>query len=103
MLTAKNKVEEWPYHPNPQYKFTISIVQAEESKVLWLFCHRGLAFVELALLAAASGKTGSNIFRTGRMHVFFANPKPLVRVHRLAANEPTVLPGIEVVFRLRRC
>jgi hypothetical protein len=22
MLTAKNKVEEWPYHPNPQDKFT---------------------------------------------------------------------------------
>jgi hypothetical protein len=24
MLTAKNKVEEWPYHRNPQDKFTIS-------------------------------------------------------------------------------
>ena len=23
MLTAKNKVEEWPYHPNPQDKSTI--------------------------------------------------------------------------------
>ena len=32
MLTAKNKVEEWPYHPNPQDKSTTVIVQAEESK-----------------------------------------------------------------------
>jgi hypothetical protein len=31
MLASKNKVEEWPYHPNPQDNFTISIVQAEES------------------------------------------------------------------------
>ena len=28
MLTAKNKVEEWPYHPNPLDKSTILIVQA---------------------------------------------------------------------------
>jgi len=63
MLTAKNKVEEWPYHPNPQDKFTISIVHAEESKVVRLFCRRCLALVELSLLAAASGKPGSNIFQ----------------------------------------
>jgi hypothetical protein len=62
MLTAKNKVEEWPYHPNPQEKVTISIVQAEESKVLRLFCRRCLALVELCLLAA-SGKPVSNIFQ----------------------------------------
>jgi hypothetical protein len=37
MLTAKNKVEEWSYHPNPQDKFTISIVQAEKSKVVAAF------------------------------------------------------------------
>jgi hypothetical protein len=33
MLTAKNKVKEWPYHPNPQDKSTTVIVQAEESKL----------------------------------------------------------------------
>ena len=66
MLTAKNKVEQWPYHPNPQDKSTILIVQAEESKnlsCLRFSCRRSLALVELSLLAAACGKPGSNIFQ----------------------------------------
>jgi hypothetical protein len=64
MLTSKNKVEEWPYHPNPQDKFTISIVQVEESKVLRLFCRRCLALVELYLLAVASRESVLGISRS---------------------------------------
>ena len=56
MLTAENKVEEWPYHPNPQDKFTISIVQAAESKALRYFCRRCLALVG-AVFAYRLGET----------------------------------------------
>jgi hypothetical protein len=34
MLTAENKAEERRDHPDPKNKFTISIVQAKESKLL---------------------------------------------------------------------
>src|SRR6266481_9506365 len=48
MLTAKNKVEERPYHPNPQDKFTISIVHQEESLcVVASLCYRLRTFLTL--------------------------------------------------------
>jgi hypothetical protein len=97
MLTAKNKVEEWPYHPNPQDKFTISIVQAAESKALRYFCRRCLAWWELCLLIA-SGKPVccSHLMMVTQISIVLkCSPRPTrpPNAFRLATGSATVIVG----------
>ena len=66
MLTAKNKVEEWPYHPNPQDKFTITSFRQKRLKALRFFCRwrPPPASVQVSLLAAASRESVLGISRS---------------------------------------
>jgi len=92
MLTAKNKIEEWTNHPNPQDKFTISIVQAEESKSLrcCAFFVAGVRQVLWWSCLCSLPPLGNQVqifFRIGKMHVFFADPEPLIPIpDRLMAD-----------------
>ena len=107
MPTSKNKVEEWTYHPNPQNKFTISIVQAKLSLgccAFFVASVRHMLWWSCLCLLPLQGNQFQIFFRAGKMHVFFANPKPLVLIpDRFTADlaDPLGHAPVSLKFRSR--
>src|SRR6266542_2711965 len=105
MLTAENKVEEWPYHPNPQDKFPSRSFRQKSLRCCGFFV-AGVWFWWNGLsLLPPLGDPLQIFFRTGKMHVFLPNAEPSFLV---AARLMTVFADplclIEThVSQLHRC